>query len=613
MEIKFKTAPHIRQKLSTQGIMLNLTLGLLVVYLFGLWRAYTLGTAYMTNVIVLLVTAVLVALITEGVWALVTKNNVLKYLKTSFGWVTAIILVLMVPVNTEPYAIAVATFIAIFFGKLVFGGFGQNVFNPAAVGRAIIFASFAGSISADLVTTATPTTTIASSGWMLSSEMFATFLNDFGGIGNLIIGNYSGAIGETCSLLILAVGVYLAFREVIDWRVPVTYLGVIFFGALVIGMMNGLGIEYALFNVFTGGAVFGAVFMLTDPVTNPNTRAGRIVFAVIAAFFTMLIRYMANLPEGVLYSILIANILTPVIDKYFDGKQVALEKRNNIATVTTVIVGIVVISLVGTTLVPSEKYRSINVPDGPVVILMDDLSEFNPKLVSQDGNTYVISVKGYGLLDPDGAAAYSGHDYSRNEITVTVSADGSAIESLEFTTFGDTPNYGDKCLEDIFLNQFSGLTLESEVNCVSSATYTSKSVIAAAQLALNGGVTYKKGGEVALNSDFSEYKVQVTDNGDGTYHVSALGFGFLEPEVASYSGHEYSRNEFDITVTDGVISKIVFATFGDTPGYGDACVDEGYLESYIGKGLEDSADLISGATFTSKSVAAAVNAVLGGN
>ena len=160
MEFKFKVAPHYKQKLSTQRIMNDLTLGLLVVYAFGLYKSSQLGTGYVVNALVLMGVSLLVALVTEAVYAMVLKKNVVKYLKTSFGWITAIILTLRVPVNTEPYALGVATFIAIFFGKLVFGGFGQNIFNPAAVGRAVIFASFAGSISADLVTTATPTSTL---------------------------------------------------------------------------------------------------------------------------------------------------------------------------------------------------------------------------------------------------------------------------------------------------------------------------------------------------------------------------------------------------------------------------------------------------------------------
>ena len=612
MEFKFQAAPHYRQKLSTQRIMWDLTLGLLVVYAFGLYNAYTLGSAYLTNAIVLMVTSVLVALITEAVWAICTKKKVVEYLLSSFGWITAIILVLMVPVNTEPYAIAVATFLCIFFGKLVFGGFGQNIFNPAAVGRAIIFASFAGSISADLVTAATPTTTMSSAGWLLSTEAFNTFLSDFGGIGGLFLGTYSGALGETSDLIILLVGIYLVLREVIDWRIPVTYVGVIFVSTLCIGFSNGLGLDYALFSIFTGGVMFGAVFMLTDPVTSPNTRAGKIVYAALAAFFTVLIRYCANYPEGVLFSILLVNILTPVIDKAFDGKQVLREKKNVTIVATSIIVACVAIYALGFTLTKSDTYRSINVPDGQTVALADDYSDYAAELVSQDGDTYVISVRGFGLINPGDIASHTGHSYSRNEITVTVDPETKTVTDIEFTTFGDTPGYGDVCLEDTFMNQFIGLGEDGEVNCVTGATYTSESVVAAVKLALNGGTSYVKGGEVALNSDFSDYSAEVTDNGDGTYHVTVRGFGLINPgDIASHTGHSYSRNEFDITVNeDGSVASVVFSTFGDTPGYGDKCQDQGYLDSYVGKTLDDNVDLVSTATWTANSVAAAVNAAL---
>ncbi len=612
MELKFKTAPHYRQKLSTKRIMWDLTLGLLVVYAFGLYNAYTMGQAYLTNAIVLMVTAVLVALVTESVWALFMKKNVLEYLSTSFGWVTAIILTLMVQVNTEPYALAVATFLCIFFGKLVFGGFGQNIFNPAAVGRAIIFASFAGSVSADLVTTATPTTTINSAGWLLGSDAFNTFLSDFGGITGLFVGNYSGAIGETSALLILLVGIYLVIREVIDWRVPVTYIGVIFVSTLIIGMTNGLGVSYALFSIFTGGVMFGGVFMLTDPVTNPNTRSGRIVFAAIAAFLTVLIRFCANYPEGVLFSILLVNILTPVIDKVFDGKQVLREKKNLAIVTSTLVVACLATTALSATLETSDTYRSINVPTGKTINVADDLSKYAPQLVSQDGNTYVINAKGFGLVDPDGIASASGHTYSRNEFTITVDPETQTITDFEFTTFGDTTGFGDVCLEDIFINQFTGLGLEGSVNCVSGATYTSESALAAAKLALMGGVTYTKGGEAAIGDDWSTYRAEVTDNGDGSYHVTVRGFGLVDPDgIASASGHTYSRNEFDVTIgEDGTVSSVVFAKFGDTTGFGDKCMDQGYLDSFKGKGLADNADLISGATYTAESVVAAVNAAL---
>ncbi len=611
MEFKYSAAPHLRQKLSTTAIMMHLTIGLLIVYAFGLFNAYRLGMDYLVNAIVLMVTSIVVAMVTEALWALAHKENVIKYISHSFGWVTAIILTLMVPVNLEPYAIGVATFIAIFFAKLVFGGFGQNVFNPAAVGRAIIFASFAGSISADLVTTATPTTTIASSGWMLAGENLTAFLGDFGGLGGLLLGTYNGAIGETSTLLILVVGIYLAWREVIDWRVPVTYLGVIFLGSLIVGLSHGAGIEYAIFSVATGGAAFGAVFMLTDPVTNPNTRTGRIVFAALAAIFTMLIRYMANLPEGVLYSILLANIFTPVIDKIFDGKQVLFEKKLVYASIGSVLVSVLAVGLMGLSLTPAESYRSINVPSGTTMAIDGDYGDYRAELVEQDGNTYTISVRGFGLIDPDGIASSSGHTYDRNVFTITVDPNTNTITDFEFTTFGDTVGFGDECMEDNFLGQFIDAGLDSEVNCVSGATYTSESAIAAAKLALNGGVAYDKGGEIALSDDLSTYRAELTDNGDGSYHVTVRGFGLVDPDgIASSSGHTYARNEFDITISDGAVVSVDFSTFGDTVGFGDKCQDEAYLESYVGKTLNDSADLISGATYTSESVAAAVQAAL---
>ena len=165
MEIKYKSNPNYRRPLTTAKIMAYLLVALLVVYAFGLFNAYNLGgMALLGNAVLLMVVAVAVTLVTEAVWAKVLKQDIKKYITNSFGWITAVILVLCVKADTSPYAIGVATFIAIFFGKLVFGGFGQNIFNPAAVGRAVIISSFAGSKIADAMTGATPTATLSSAG-----------------------------------------------------------------------------------------------------------------------------------------------------------------------------------------------------------------------------------------------------------------------------------------------------------------------------------------------------------------------------------------------------------------------------------------------------------------
>ncbi|MBR3227138.1 MAG: RnfABCDGE type electron transport complex subunit D, partial [Erysipelotrichaceae bacterium] len=258
------------------------------------------------------------------------------------------------------YVTGVASFISLFFGKLVFGGFGQNVFNPAAVGRTLILIGFGGGRLMDVIASPTPTTTIADNGWLLKASAMERFLNDFGGLKNMFMGNYFGAIGETSTLLILIIGVVLAALEVFDWMVPAVYLGCIFLGTFIIGFLNGVGMEYALFNIMTGGVAFGAVFMLTDPVTNPNTRSGRVVFAAIAAFITMLIRFRGSLPEGVGYTILLANILTPVIEKYFDGKTTDRMHKDLISVIVVLIAAVAGIVLVGLTL-KANDYSSIMV------------------------------------------------------------------------------------------------------------------------------------------------------------------------------------------------------------------------------------------------------------
>ena len=345
MKLKYKFSPNYHDSISTKGIMFDLLIGLLVVFAASdIYYFIAYGSSYGIRAIGLLISSILAAVLTEIVWCLVLKKDIKKYLNSSFPWITAIILTLTVQVSISYYALIVSTIIAIFFGKLVFGGFGQNIFNPAAVGRAVVASSFTGSVVADFVSGATPTSVFANEGWFASSNSaFNTFISKFGGLTNLFLGLYPGAIGETSVLVLLLVGIFLVYRKVIDYRVLVIYIGTIFITTLIIGLMNGQGIWYPIFHIFTGGAMFGAIFMLTDPVTNPTAIPGRIVFAMGAAFFTVLIRINSNLPEGVLYSILLMNILTPAIEKMFDSHQVNSEKNNLKKVLISFVVGLIIV------------------------------------------------------------------------------------------------------------------------------------------------------------------------------------------------------------------------------------------------------------------------------
>ena len=581
MVFKYKSNPNYRRPLSTQKIMAYLFAALLVVFAFGVVNAYLIGGAGLAiNAVVLLVVSILVTLVTEAVWAKVLKQDIKKYIFNSFGWITAIILVLCVKADTQPYAVGVATFIAIFFGKLVFGGFGQNIFNPAAVGRAVIISSFAGNKIVDAMSGATPTASLASAGWLLSSESASAFASDFS-LAQLFIGNYAGALGETSVLVLVLCAIFLTIKEVIDWRVPVVYVGTIFLGTLILGLINGCGISFALNFIMTGGIFFGAVFMLTDPVTNPTTRAGKIVFAALAAIFTVLIRLFANLPEGVCFSILLVNMLTPVIDKFFSCKQTDVEKKYNIGLPAFVLVCVVLVVCCGFGLTVSE-YKSPNAPGatfplGPTVKISEGGSA---TVLSTDGNTVTVKAKGF---------------QGENEFKVVV--ENNKVKSIEMTSFNDTTGIGDMMNVPEYYSQFVGKGLEDSVDCYAGATFTSNSAIAAVKAALSGegdstspdstssGSAIKDGGDATL----------VSSDGN-TYVVSAKGFA--------------GDNEFTIEVVDGKITSFTVSAFNDTVGIGDVIEQDSFTSSFVGKGLNDTVDAVSGATFSSKSAIAAAKCAL---
>lgn len=352
MKFNFHVSPNYRGKITTAGIMRDLTIALLVVYaaavaFYALTPDY--GMKYALQAILLLACSLVTTFICEFIFAKFAKKDVKKFITNSFGWVTAIILTMMCPISITPYALIIATIFAVAVARLMFGGFGSNVFNPAAVGRAVIFAAFSGAAT-DLVTSATPTTFLATYyHWLpANGEVFQAYLDEFGGFKTLLLGTYPGAIGETFSLLILVLGAFLVWRHVIDWRIPVVYLGTIAVMAACIAVFSGLGswnglpgfIWYPLVHLLTGGVIFGAVFMLTDPVTSPTCPSARVFWAMCAAVLTVLIRLCANLPEGCLYSILIMNCFTPVIEDALDGKQLEQKKKAIVMLICAVFVAL---------------------------------------------------------------------------------------------------------------------------------------------------------------------------------------------------------------------------------------------------------------------------------
>lgn len=487
MKFNFNASPNLRQAQSTKRIMLELMIGLLVVFAFSLvYYNNAWGMDYAMQAVKLMVVSLVVALVTESAWAFFTKKEnkfdltyLKNYLSGSFGWITAIILTLMCKIDITPYALGVSTFFAIFFAKLLFGGFGNNIFNPAAVGRAIVFATFMGATT-DVVTSATPTTMIASEfNWLvIKPEMITEMMEKLGGFKDLFIGWYPGAIGETSALIILLVGVVLAIRKVIDWRVPTIYLGSIFVLTAAIALMRGVGsynglpgfIWYPLLHVLTGGVVFGAIFMLTDPVTSPTSAQGRCIFALGAAIITVLIRVKANLPEGCLYSILMMNMLTPMIEKALEGKQLVLRKKSKHylwrCGSSRTWCYITCRQCCG-----SKRQVFVSTKDADVDKFKAEVTE---QFVNSDGSTtYRVKAQGYASIQkPD--------VYNEFEIIVK----DKKIVSLTPTKVNDTEYVGDRILAEDFTKQFKDADLTKDVqvevnDVVTGATFSTKSAVRA--------------------------------------------------------------------------------------------------------------------------------------
>ncbi|HPN73556.1 MAG TPA: RnfABCDGE type electron transport complex subunit D, partial [Candidatus Omnitrophota bacterium] len=198
---------------------------------------------------------------------------------------------------------------AISLGKDIFGGLGGNIFNPALLARAFLMAAFPVAlttwnqpITLDAVTTATPL-------GLAKFEHYATPMP------LLFFGNVPGCVGETSALALLAGIAYLLYRKVIDYRIPAAYVGTVVLFAGVTRLIAPGTYMGPVFHVFAGGLILGAGFMATDPVTSPVTALGRWVFGIGCGLITMTIRLWGGLPEGVMYSILLMNACTPLINR----------------------------------------------------------------------------------------------------------------------------------------------------------------------------------------------------------------------------------------------------------------------------------------------------------
>lgn len=294
------SSPHIHAKATTTSIMRDVLIALAPasiagVVLFGL------------KALAVILVCVASAVIAELVFNLLAKKQ--QTVGDLSAAVTGLILALCLPTTVELWQCVVGAVFAIVFVKCVFGGLGCNFANPAATARVFMLLAFTGTaaggvatnfMSADIIASATPLEAIK-----LGNTDVLPSLTD------MLVGNRSGAIGETCAIALLIGGIYLIARRVIYWHTPAIYVATVF----VLSLLIKQNVTFALYEVLGGGLLIAAFFMITDYVSTPINKGGKMVFAFGCGLITVLIRFWGGYPEGVSFAILLMNILTPYIEK----------------------------------------------------------------------------------------------------------------------------------------------------------------------------------------------------------------------------------------------------------------------------------------------------------
>ncbi len=304
MKDKFivSVSPHLHKDESVSKIMWMVMVGLIPtgvagVFIFGLSALWVI------------ILGIISAVITEGFLQLFSKRKVT--ILDGSAVLTGLLLAYNLPPKVPFWLPIAGSFFAIAIGKQVFGGLGQNIFNPALVGRVFLTASwpkymttFTKPLNYDAITSATPLGLIKE-GRILEN---ITYLD-------LFLGKRGGCIGEVCILALLLGAVFLLLRGYISWHIPLTYIFTVGVFTYVFGP-QGLFSGDGLFHILSGGLILGAFFMATDYVTSPLTRKGQIIFGIGCGLLTAIIRLWGGYPEGVSYAILMMNAATPIIDRY---------------------------------------------------------------------------------------------------------------------------------------------------------------------------------------------------------------------------------------------------------------------------------------------------------
>lgn len=313
--------PQVRTNTDTSRIMLDVIIALVPAMVVGI---------IMFGVKALILIAVSVASAVFWEWGyrkLMKKPSSIGDLSAC---VTGILVALVIPVGAPWWMPVVGTFFAMVIVKQLYGGIGKNFLNPALAARAFLMASWPVIMTTwavpsvlskvvDGTTMATPLS-ILKAGTETMPEYFS--------FGNMFIGSMPGCIGEVSAAALLVGGIYLLIRKVINWRIPVAFIGTVAILTVIFPRNGYSNIDWMAYNLLSGGLLLGAIFMATDYSSSPVTLNGQLLYGFGCGALTVLIRYFGGYPEGVSYAILIMNLCAWAIDKGTRGRQFGVTKED---------------------------------------------------------------------------------------------------------------------------------------------------------------------------------------------------------------------------------------------------------------------------------------------
>ncbi len=338
--LTLSSAPHVKSQESVATVMWLVVAALVPaaaysVYIFGI------------KSLVLLVSAVAAAVVSEVGYEYLIKKRLTG--ADGSAVITGLLVAMNVPPGAPVWMVVIGSFFAIIIVKQLFGGLGFNIFNPALAARAFMIASWPVHMTTgwfsfsksnvfmqninnspgfapelfDAITQATPLTALKEGPKILHEmnvgvDRLYSFIFSADRIKPLFFGSIGGVVGETSALFLLLGGIFLLWKRIITWHIPVAYMGTVAALAFIYYLITGVpNVHIAvLFHLLSGGLILGAFFMATDMVTSPVTYKGMLVFGAGCGLITFVIRIWGGYPEGVSYSILLMNAVTPLIDRY---------------------------------------------------------------------------------------------------------------------------------------------------------------------------------------------------------------------------------------------------------------------------------------------------------